>query len=151
MKLSSIKDLNILSKKIQKIINIEAILFLYGEIGVGKTTFARHLINNFESKYRIVKSEVLSPTFNIMFEYKIKNFLILHYDLYRLKSRAEIKNLGLFENIKKNIILIEWPELIGNKPTNRIELFFKYSNNMNKRIVNIEGYGKWKDYDFKKL
>ena len=151
MKLSSIKDLNILSKKIQKIINIEAILFLYGEIGVGKTTFARHLINNFESKYRIVKSEVLSPTFNIMFEYKIKNFIILHYDFYRLKKRVEIENLGLFENIKKNIILIEWPELIGNKPTNRIELFFKYSNNMNKRIVNIEGYGKWKDYDFKKL
>ena len=151
MKLSSIKDLNILSKKIQKIINIEAILFLYGEIGVGKTTFVRHLINNFESKYRIVKSEVLSPTFNIMFEYKIKNFIILHYDFYRLKNRVEIENLGLFENIEKNIILIEWPELIENKPVSRIELFFKYSNNMNKRIVDIEGYGKWKDYDFKKL
>ena len=74
----------------------------------------------------------------------------MHYDLYRLKNKIEIENLGIFENLDKNIILIEWPELIENKPKNRIELFFEYSKNMNKRIINIKGQGKWKDYEFEK-
>ena len=74
----------------------------------------------------------------------------MHYDLYRLKNKIEIENLGIFENLDKNIILIEWPELIENKPNNRIELFFEYSKNMNKRIINIKGQGKWKDYEFEK-
>ena len=150
MELSSIKDLNNLSNKIQKIILPGDVLFLYGEIGVGKTTFARQLIHNFEVKYKIENSEVLSPTFNLLFEYEIKNFFIMHYDFYRLKNKIEIKNLGIFENLDKNIILIEWPELIENKPNNRIELFFEYSKNMNKRIINIKGQGKWKDYEFEK-
>ena len=74
----------------------------------------------------------------------------MHYDLYRLKNKIEIENLGIFENLDKNIILIEWPELIENKPNNRIELFFEYSKNMNKRIINIEGQGRWKNYEFEK-
>ncbi len=150
MKLSSIKDLNSLSSQIQRIISPGDVLFLYGEIGVGKTTFARQLIHNFETKYKIKNSEVLSPTFNLLFEYEIKNFFIMHYDFYRLKNKMEIKNLGIFEKLNKNIILIEWPELVENKPNDRIELFFEYSNNMNKRIINIKGQGKWKDYEFEK-
>ena len=74
MELSSIKDLNNLSNRIQKIILPGDVLFLYGEIGVGKTTFARQLIHNFEAKYKIENSEVLSPTFNLLFEYEIKIF-----------------------------------------------------------------------------
>ena len=74
----------------------------------------------------------------------------MHYDFYRLKNKIEIENLGIFENLDKNIILVEWPELIENKPNNRIELFFEYSKNMNKRIINIKGQGKWKDYEFEK-
>ena len=90
-----------------------------------------------------------SPTFNILFEYELKDFIIKHYDLYRLKNEEEIKNLGLFEIEEKNITLIEWPELIKNKPINRIDLFFKYTKDMKQRVLDIKFAGRLKKYDFK--
>ena len=90
-----------------------------------------------------------SPTFNILFEYELKDFIIKHYDLYRLKNEEEIKNLELFEIEEKNITLIEWPELIKNKPTNRIDLFFKYTKDMKQRVLDIKLAGRLKKYDFK--
>ena len=148
MKISSLKDLHKFTNKISEIILPGDYLFLFGEIGVGKTTFARQLINVFELKNNIKKSEVPSPTFNILFEYELKDFIIKHYDLYRLKNEEEIKNLELFEIEEKNITLIEWPELIKNKPTNRIDLFFKYTKNMKQRVLNIKLAGRLKKYDF---
>ena len=149
MKISSLKDLHKFTNKISKIILPGDYLFLFGEIGVGKTTFARQLINIFELKNNIKKSEVPSPTFNILFEYELKDFIIKHYDLYRLKNEEEIKNLELFEIEEKNITLIEWPELIKNKPLNRIDLFFKYTKDMKQRVLDIKFTGRLKKYDFK--
>ena len=149
MKISSLKDLHKFTNKISEIILPGDYLFLFGEIGVGKTTFARQLINVFELKNNIKKSEVLSPTFNILFEYELKDFIIKHYDLYRLKNEEEIKNLELFDIEEKNITLIEWPELIKNKPTNRIDLFFKYTKDMKQRVLDIKFAGRLKKYDFK--
>ena len=149
MKISSLKDLHKFTNKISKIILPGDYLFLFGEIGVGKTTFARQLINDFELKNNIKKSEVPSPTFNILFEYELKDFIIKHYDLYRLKNEEEIKNLEIFEIEEKNITLIEWPELIKNKPTNRIDLFFKYTKDMKQRVLDIKLAGRLKKYDFK--
>ena len=149
MKISSLKDLHKFTNKISEIILPGDYLFLFGEIGVGKTTFARQLINFFELKNNIKESEVLSPTFNILFEYELKDFIIKHYDLYRLKNEEEIKNLELFEIEEKNITLIEWPELIKNKPTNRIDLFFKYAKDMKQRVLDIKLAGRLKKYDFK--
>ena len=149
MKISSLKDLHKFTNKISKIILPGDYLFLFGEIGVGKTTFVRQLINVFELKNNIKKSEVPSPTFNILFEYELKDFIIKHYDLYRLKNEEEIKNLELFEIEEKNITLIEWPELIKNKPLNRIDLFFKYTKDMKQRVLDIKFTGRLKKYDFK--
>ena len=149
MKISSLKDLHKFTNKISKIILPGDYLFLFGEIGVGKTTFARQLINVFELKNNIKKSEVPSPTFNILFEYELKDFIIKHYDLYRLKNEEEIKNLELFEIEEKNITLIEWPELIKNKPANRIDLFFKYTKDMKQRVLDIRLAGRLKKYYFK--
>jgi tRNA threonylcarbamoyladenosine biosynthesis protein TsaE len=149
MKISSLKDLHKFTNKISEIILPGDYLFLFGEIGVGKTTFARQLINVFELKNNIKKSEVPSPTFNILFEYELKDFVIKHYDLYRLKNEEEINNLELFEIEEKNITLIEWPELIKNKPANRIDLFFKYTKDMKQRVLDIKLAGRLKKYDFK--
>ena len=134
MKISSILDLQKISNRTKKILLPGDAIFLYGEIGVGKTTFARLLINNYENEKKLRKSDVLSPTFNIVFEYDIKDFTIQHYDLYRLKNEKETKNIGLFENLEKNIFIIECPELIKNKPINRIDLFFEYTKDMSERI-----------------
>jgi len=148
MKISSILDLEKISNKIKKILSPGDAVFLYGEIGVGKTSFARTLINGYEHQKKLKKSEVLSPTFNIVFEYDIKDFTIEHYDLYRLKNEKEIKNIGLFENLEKSIIIVEWPELIKDKPKNRIDLFFKYTKDMNERILTIKTTGRLKVNEF---
>ena len=148
MKISSIQDLEKISNKIKKKLKPGDVIFLYGEIGVGKTTFARLLINNYEKEKNLKVSEVLSPTFNIVFEYDIKKLTIKHYDLYRLKNGSDIKNIGLFEDLERTITLIEWPELIKEKPSNRIDLFFEYSENMIERSLIIKTSGRLKIHEF---
>ena len=152
MKLNSIEDTFDLSKKIGKLLSNGDVIFLYGEIGVGKTTFVRGLINNLEVEKGMVKSQILSPTFNIVFDYEIKKLKIMHYDLFRLKNSTGINELGIFVEIEDHITLIEWPELIEKKPENRIEMFFSYlDEDLKKRNLKIKGYGKWGNYDFKKI
>ena len=148
MKISSIRELGKIADKIKKILLPGDVVFLHGEIGVGKTTFARLLINGFESEKKLKKSEILSPTFNIVFEYQIKEFTIKHFDLYRLKNSDDIKNVGLFENLEQSITLIEWPELIINKPENRFDLFFKYAEDYNERSLIIKTNGRLKKHEF---
>ena len=152
MKLNSLKDTFNLSKKIGSLLCNGDVIFLYGEIGVGKTTFVRGLINNFEVQRGTNESEILSPTFNIVFDYVIKELKIMHYDLYRLKNSKDINELGIFAEIENCITLIEWPELIEKKPDNRIELFFSYlEENLDKRNLEIKGHGKWSNYNFEKI
>ena len=148
MKISSICELEKIADKIKNKLLLGDVVFLYGEIGVGKTTFARLLINSFESEKKIKKSEVLSPTFNIVFEYEIKEFTIKHFDLYRLKNDNDIKNVGLYENLEQSITLIEWPELIKNKPQNRLDLFFEYEEDYNERSLIIKTNGRLKIHEF---
>tara|TARA_B100000768_G_scaffold103281_1_gene96027 strand:- start:244 stop:699 length:456 start_codon:yes stop_codon:yes gene_type:complete len=116
------------------------IIYLYGEMGVGKTTFVRHLINQFQKNKKLHITEVTSPTFNLLNEYDIDDLVIKHYDLFRLKDKSEIKNLDLFENIQNTITLIEWPQLISkNKSIKTIDLIFSYENEFNNRSVKIDG------------
>ena len=151
MQLKSLKDTQNLSSKISKIVNSGDIIFLYGEIGAGKTTFVRFFINYLESKNGIKNSDVLSPTFNIVYDYDIGNIRILHYDLYRLKNYKDISQLGMFETSQDNLIIIEWPEMIKSKPKDRIDILFQYSKLMNSRKVKIIGFGKWKDHKLNEL
>ena len=148
MYLKKLEDTENLSKKISKIIMPGDIIFLYGEIGTGKTTFTRFVINYFERKNRIKNSDVLSPTFNIVYDYDLGKEKILHYDLYRLKNYNDISQLGIFETSNESIKIVEWPELIEPKPNDRIDILFEYSKLKNSRDVKITGFGKWKDYKF---
>jgi tRNA threonylcarbamoyladenosine biosynthesis protein TsaE len=151
MDLSSLKDTKKFSEKISKIIKLGDTIFLYGEIGVGKTTFVRFLVNQLEVENKIKKSDILSPTFNIVYDYEIKKTKIFHYDLYRLKKYKDILELGMFENLENNITIVEWPELIKSKPQDRIDIFLEYSKLKNSRVVKIYGFGKWKDYKFNEV
>tara|TARA_B100000965_G_scaffold387080_1_gene390038 strand:- start:872 stop:1327 length:456 start_codon:yes stop_codon:yes gene_type:complete len=137
--LSSEKKTEELANKILKKLKVGDVVFLYGEIGVGKTTFIKYLINGFQKENKMKLTEVTSPTFNLLNEYKINQIKINHYDFFRLKSVEEIKNLGLFEDNKNLIILIEWPQIIKKKPKNLIELNFKYEDDYQKRSVQIKG------------
>ena len=137
--LSSEKKTEELADKILKKLKIGDVVFLYGEIGVGKTTFIKYLINGFQKENKLKLTEVTSPTFTLLNEYQINHIRINHYDLFRLKSLEEIENLGLFENNKNLITLIEWPQIIKKKPKNLIELNFKYEDDHKKRSAQIKG------------
>ena len=137
--LSSEKKTEELANKLLKKLKLGDVIFLYGEIGVGKTTFVRYLINGFQKENNIKLTEVTSPTFNIINEYEINQTKINHYDLFRLKSVEETKNLGLFDNLTNSITLVEWPQIIKEKPKNLIEFDFKYENDHQQRYVEIKG------------
>ena len=137
--LSSEKETEELASTFLKKIKPGCFIFLYGEIGVGKTTFIRYLINQFQKLNKLEITEVTSPTFNLLNEYQINDFKINHYDLFRLKSTEEIKNLDLFEDNKNTITLVEWPQIIKEKPKNLIELVFEYGKDHKTRSVQIKG------------
>ena len=128
-----------LAKKFSRLLKKGNTVLFHGEIGVGKTTFIRHLINNLQVNNHLKQTEVTSPTFNLVNEYDVGVFIIQHYDLYRLKSSDETKNIGLLENQKEVLTLIEWPEKINNKINNKIDLFFTYAEDMSKRFLSIKG------------
>ena len=128
-----------LANQIINKIKVGDIIFVYGEMGVGKTTFIKYLINAFQKKNNLKLSEVTSPTFNLLNEYEINQVKIHHYDLFRLKSAEDVKNLNLFESYSKAITLIEWPQIIKEKPKNLIEFKFNYEDDHKKRSVQIKG------------
>ena len=127
-----------LAKKFSKILKKGDIVFFHGEIGVGKTTFIRYLVNCLQTNNHLNQTEVTSPTFNLVNEYDVGVFIIQHYDLYRLTNSQETKNIGLLENQKEILTLIEWPEKIDKKIDNKIDLFFEYGEDMNKRFLTIK-------------
>jgi len=129
-----------LAKEFSNYLKGGEIIFLYGEMGVGKTTFVKYLINQFQIKKNLQTGEVTSPTFNLLNEYDVDDFSIKHYDLFRLKDKSELKNLDIFENNKSTITLIEWPQLINKEKLNKtIDLMFNYENELNNRSVKIDG------------
>ena len=128
-----------LAKIFSKVVKKGDVVFFHGEIGVGKTTFIRHLVNYLQANNHLNQTEVTSPTFNLVNEYDVGVFIIQHYDLYRLTNSYETKNIGLLENQKEILTLIEWPEKIDNKIKNKIDLFFEYGEDMNKRFLTIKG------------
>jgi tRNA threonylcarbamoyladenosine biosynthesis protein TsaE len=127
------------ARKILKELQPGNVIFLYGEMGVGKTTFVRYLINQSQKENKLDQTEVNSPTFNLLNEYQVNKIKFYHYDLFRLKNDKELKNLDLLIDKDNSITLIEWPQIIKEKPKNLIELTFKYKDDHKKRFVQIKG------------
>ena len=142
----NLPQLNNISKKILLKLSKTDCIFLYGELGSGKTTFTRSLIHQLQEKNKIRKTEVLSPTFNLLHEYEIKTLKVMHYDLYRLKTNKEIEQLGIFEDSKNIISVIEWPEKMKKKIENRLEITFYHETDEESRKIKFEGFGKWKNF-----
>tara|TARA_B100001989_G_C24138220_1_gene268953 strand:- start:71 stop:514 length:444 start_codon:yes stop_codon:yes gene_type:complete len=146
MIIKSLENLNLISKKVADQIKVNDIIYLLGEIGVGKTTFTRYLINYLQKKENLKVTEVLSPTFNLLYEYDFQNFKIMHYDLYRIKENKELKNLGIFSRGENTIKIIEWANLIKTPLSNKLEVHFNYTNIENERKIKFVGTGKWKNF-----
>ena len=135
--ISSEKKLEEFAERLAKKVKKGDFFFLYGEMGVGKTTFVKYFINNLQLQFNNKLTEVTSPTFNIMNEYSLGNFIVKHYDLYRLKSYNELKDLNLFENVNNEILLIEWPEIIKEEPISVTKLYFEYQNDFKNRFLKV--------------
>ena len=144
MIVKSLEHLNSLSQKVAEKLSKNDCIFLIGEIGVGKTTFARYLINYLQEKNGEKITEVLSPTFNLLYEYDLKGIKIMHYDLYRIRDEKELKQLGIFLDNQDTIKIIEWPQLINIPLSDKLEIHLDYVKNEKEREVKFVGSGKWK-------
>ena len=147
MIVKSLDQLNQISLKIITKINKEDCILLFGEIGVGKTTLTRALVNNIQKQKKKDISEVLSPTFNIIYEYEVGELKIMHYDLYRLKTEKDVQQLGVFNEDTSSVKVIEWAEIIKDKPDDRLEIYISYKKEKNMRKIDFKGFGKWKKFD----
>ena len=128
-----------LAKEFTKYLNGGEFVFLYGEMGVGKTTFVKYFINEYQKINNLTQSEITSPTFSLLNEYQVKDIRIKHYDLFRINRKEDINNLDIFEKDNKLITLIEWPQLIADKQDIKfITLTFNYLNQLNDRTVDIK-------------
>ena len=114
-------------------------VFLYGEMGVGKTTFIKYFINKFQTDEKLKITEITSPTFNLLNEYETNHFIIKHYDLFRIKHSSELDGLNIFEKNEKIITLVEWPNLLKNINKKKIDLLFTYENELKNRTLQIKG------------
>ena len=135
--ISEEKDTKSVAEKFSKLIKQGDFILLSGNLGVGKTTFVKFLINNMQLRSKKKLTEITSPTFNIMNEYDINGLLIKHYDLYRLKSADELKDLNIFDENDKSILLIEWPQIIRKEPNLVTKLYFEYENEYQNRSLKI--------------
>ena len=146
MIVKSLDHLNLISKKISSHLSKKDCIFLIGEIGVGKTTFTRNLINNLQEEKNLKSTEVLSPTFNLLYEYDIKDLKIMHDELYRIKESQELNHLGIFSDDHDTIKIIEWPDLIKTPLEDKLEIYLEYTKNEDEREMKIVGFGKWKNF-----
>ena len=136
--ISEEKDTKSVAEKFSKLIKQGDFILLSGNLGVGKTTFIKYIINSLQKANKQKISEVTSPTFTVTNEYQIKKKLIKHYDLYRIKNKKELNNLGIQENLKNQITFVEWPEIFKKiKVENSINLIFEYKKNYTERYLSI--------------
>ena len=128
-----------LAKEFTKYLKGGEFVFLYGEMGVGKTTFVKYFINEYQKINNLKQTEITSPTFSLLNEYQVKDIRIKHYDLFRINRKEDTNNLDIFEKDNKLITLIEWPQLIAYKQNIKfITLTFNYLNQLNDRTVDIK-------------
>ena len=147
MIVKSLDHLNLISKKISDHLSKKDCIFLIGEIGVGKTTFTRQLINHLQVAKNLKPTEVLSPTFNLLYEYDIKDLKVMHYDLYRIKQSKELDHLGIFSDDTDTIKIVEWPDLIESPFNDKLEIYLNYAVSENEREIKMIGSGKWKNFE----
>ena len=115
-----ISNIENLALKFSKRLKAGDILLLQGDLGSGKTTLARFLINNLYLLKNLPRpNSIKSPTYPILLTYNLNDYEIYHYDLYRIKNFRELEELDFFENLNNNITFIEWPEILISLPLNK--------------------------------
>lgn len=139
MKSAEYKNLNLLqmaevASEIANKLSVGSVVCLSGDLGTGKTFFAAMLINKLTGK----ADSVTSPTFNLVHNYPSPKGEVWHFDLYRLKSQAEVQQLGIDDALRYGISIIEWPEIIQSiLPENCVKIAIDFAKDESKRNLTI--------------
>ena len=124
------------------------VIALAGDLGTGKTTFARGFINALFVTHGLPREDVPSPTFTLVQEYQLPDFTLYHIDLYRIEAQSEIFELGLEDAFSEGVSLVEWPDRLGSLlPVNRLNLDFRQGGpgeDQERRLVLVTAFGDWK-------
>ena len=136
------KITNEFGKILSELIKEGDIILLDGEMGSGKTFLARSIISNLlEEEFKGI--EIPSPTFTLIQEYKCKNFVLGHADLYRIKNNNELDALGIEDILEHGCLLVEWPEKIKKHYENDT-LEIKFKDISGKKSVELKNIKGWK-------
>lgn len=133
MIINSLFELDDISKKVASLLKEGDVLFLYGDLGTGKTQFTKFLLNNLG-----YSGDVTSPTFSIVNLYEA-DILVTHMDLYRLNSLDEAINIGIYDILDDDSLkIIEWPDIIPElEDYADFKIYFNYLDDKNKREIII--------------
>lgn len=129
----SVEQTEKIGSELSKSLSGGAVVALFGDLGMGKTTFVRGIVKGLG-----IEAPVSSPTFALVHEYG-GNPAFYHFDMYRINSWDELYSTGFFDYLNENSILaIEWSENIENAlPKNHIKVEFEYGHKLNERIITI--------------
>jgi tRNA threonylcarbamoyladenosine biosynthesis protein TsaE len=133
-----------LAASLASLVRTGDVLCLFGDLGAGKTSFARAFIRALTTP----DQEVPSPTFTLVQIYEtgesLDSLTIWHTDLYRLSHADEIEELGLEDAFEEAVVLIEWPErALELLPVKRLELHLGFCDNSQERSVLLRGDAHW--------
>ena len=138
--LPSLAALQALAARISPYLRVGDVVTLRGDLGAGKTEFARSLL-----RVLGVEGDVPSPTFTLVQSYEVRGLRIAHYDLYRLKSNHEVEELGWDDALAEGVTLVEWSERAAEyMPADRLDIAFTCAPDVPRSCV-IEKHGNWKN------
>lgn len=137
----NLSDLEKLAKELAPLLNVGGVMTLNGQIGAGKTTLAKLIIQQLT---QTPLEDIVSPTFNLYHTYNKGSLEIAHYDFYRIESEMELHEIDLNESFTDKICIIEWADKFKDLlPKDRIEIFINHTKN--KRVYRINPLGKFRE------
>ncbi|MEQ1867013.1 MAG: tRNA (adenosine(37)-N6)-threonylcarbamoyltransferase complex ATPase subunit type 1 TsaE [Micropepsaceae bacterium] len=137
--LTSEAETEALGRRIADALRPGDMVALYGGLGAGKTALARSIVRRF-----LPQEDVPSPTFTLVQTYETPAFAIWHVDLYRLKDKSELTELGLDEAMDAGVLLVEWPERMAELlPRDRLDIMFEMTDDAAHRVAKVVARGSW--------
>ncbi len=144
IRLEDMAATNRLARALARIARVGEVIGLSGDVGAGKTTFARCFIHARAAIHGEAETEVPSPTFTLVQTYPLADGAVWHFDLYRVIKPEEAVELGIDDAFAEGISLIEWPARLGSLlPDDWLEIRIEEDGAPQARRVTLTAHGAW--------